>query len=508
MSSLPSDLPKLPKWPFFLFDAVLLATAFAIAWNHPRQLDGMPLYAVSACVMLAAIMCAVPLLFDYTRSQDEALDERQRALESLSRTVSASAEQIGIAAQGLYEIAENTNRCLKQAEHLPQKIQEKVAEFQARIDASRDEEIEDLEREVASLRSSEGEKLEGASDKIHKAAVELAKLETAATKHLAAATEAISKAETLAEKAANRFSQAADESAVRVGTALAHTIASAQESAKSALSGEQERALAAISAKIDSTLKALDTRSTHAADTIDQKIALLEAVVANLKAAVAEVSRFQIPTVSDVSGHESPAQAAPEETPAAKRTRKARRSESSASSAAQGEETASIAPPAAVDAPAPEPAKESNFVPSASQASEALEKAPVAEATATDESPVVPAAEDFNPPPAGEGGDYSQVSPDEGAAVAAVSADGATRLIVTAYIGIGNRLYIRGEGPGLSWEKGMPLQFVSIGKWRWESADATAPVRIKLLKNDQIECPTLGELTLAPGHQAEVAATF
>ena len=89
-----------------------------------------------------------------------------------------------------------------------------------------------------------------------------------------------------------------------------------------------------------------------------------------------------------------------------------------------------------------------------------------------------------------------------------VSSDGFTRLIATAYIGIGNKLYIRGEGPGLSWDKGVPLQFVSIGKWRWETPDATAPVTAKLYKNDQIECHGLGALTLEPGRQREVNAGF
>ena len=88
------------------------------------------------------------------------------------------------------------------------------------------------------------------------------------------------------------------------------------------------------------------------------------------------------------------------------------------------------------------------------------------------------------------------------------SSDGATRLLATAYIGIGNRLFIRGEGPGLSWEKGVPLQFVSIGKWRWETNDASAPVRFKLYKNDELECTALGEQTLDPGHLQEMTAAF
>ena len=89
-----------------------------------------------------------------------------------------------------------------------------------------------------------------------------------------------------------------------------------------------------------------------------------------------------------------------------------------------------------------------------------------------------------------------------------ISSDGATRLIATSYIGIGNRLFIRGEGPGLSWERGVPLQFVSIGKWRWETPDASAAVRFKLYKNDEVECPGLGTVELEPGHQQEVIAKF
>jgi hypothetical protein len=89
-----------------------------------------------------------------------------------------------------------------------------------------------------------------------------------------------------------------------------------------------------------------------------------------------------------------------------------------------------------------------------------------------------------------------------------LTSDGATRLLVTAYIGIGNRLFIRGEGPGLSWDKGVPLQFVSIGKWRWETNDASGPVRFKLYKNDAIECAALGAQAVEPGHQQEVTASF
>jgi len=107
-----------------------------------------------------------------------------------------------------------------------------------------------------------------------------------------------------------------------------------------------------------------------------------------------------------------------------------------------------------------------------------------------------------------ESNDYAQSHPDETEPSSALSADGLTRLLVTAYIGIGNKLFIRGSGAGLSWEKGVPLQFVSIGKWRWETADATEPIAVKLYKNDEQEAVSPRELTLEPGHQQEVRASF
>ncbi len=87
------------------------------------------------------------------------------------------------------------------------------------------------------------------------------------------------------------------------------------------------------------------------------------------------------------------------------------------------------------------------------------------------------------------------------------SADGATRLLVTAYIGIGNKLFIRGDGPGLSWDKDVPMQFVSIGKWGWASHDVTGPIACKLYKNDE-SAALSGEIFLEPGKHVELTALF
>jgi hypothetical protein len=133
---------------------------------------------------------------------------------------------------------------------------------------------------------------------------------------------------------------------------------------------------------------------------------------------------------------------------------------------------------------------------------------PVADEVPVDEPPAPKAPRARKAKPADDIPDLGLMPDSSEHSESAVTSDGFTRLIATAYIGIGNKLFIRGDGPGLSWDKGIPLQFVSIGKWRWETPDATQGFTAKLYKNDQIECTGLGTLTLEPGHQHEVNAGF
>lgn len=172
-------------------------------------------------------------------------------------------------------------------------------------------------------------------------------------------------------------------------------------------------------------------------------------------------------------------------------------------------ETASEQSSEPASAPEPEPARESEPAAAAVQ-----EPAPESVAAAREPEPVsLPqTAPATSPSPAPEPDPEPQQEPEPEAPPAppesALSHDGYTRLLATAYIGIGNRLFVRGDGPGLRRDKGVPLQFVSIGKWRWESAELLFPAKVRLYKNDQIECTALGEIVLEPGHHHEVNATF
>ena len=535
MSNLPSDTPRLPKWIFLVSDAALLAAAFFIGANSPRPFSGTAMIAISVCVALGVILGAIPFFADYAHKQDEALDERQRALETLSRTVATSAEQISIAANGLHELLDLSHRNLKHAEQLPHKLQEKIAEFQQLLTTANDEEKEELEHELATLRSSDSERLEATADKVHKAAADWAKLEASAVKHLAAANEALAK-----------LAGTAETGAAKASAEIAKALATAQAGSTSVFNDKLAAALAEIDTQLAQGAGRLTVRATDAAGLFDSKLAALEAAIAKLDAAVAKTgtgamaptaAAAEKPAATETAAPGEPATATPVEAALPKRARKPRREEPTTEVAAAeavvsdatkpdvAAEATPIAPPVAVAVPPPEPvaapaplaSAEATPPPVSGDPQSAIANPPAeepkpvrkraAKKTTEPEPPSTEiAAEEPAAPPASN--EFSQEPPEETRATSAVSADGATRLLVTAYVGIGNRLFVRGEGPGLSRDKGVPLQFVSIGKWRWETADATAPIHVKLYKNDQVECSALGEIALEPGHQAEVTANF
>lgn len=52
-------------------------------------------------------------------------------------------------------------------------------------------------------------------------------------------------------------------------------------------------------------------------------------------------------------------------------------------------------------------------------------------------------------------------------------------------IGFGNQLYIRGEGNGLSWDKGIAMKNEK-NSWTWKSTKCENNFEYKLLINDEI----------------------
>ncbi len=546
---------KLPAWIFIATDLAFIGAALAIATLSPQPLSGNAIIWIVICVALGALVGLVPIVAYYERRKNETLDERQRALEALARTVHSSAEQISIAANGLHEIAELALKNLRMAEHLPHKLQDKIAEFQAQLAAATDADKEELERELLALRTTESERLESVAQRIAKSSAEWTKLEATTHQHLTAANEAVGKLALGTASAITNATVAAEQALTQARVEAARALSDASGKATRAVEAARTAALADFDARIAAASTVIVDRVLHAVSARLGSIPSAPPPAAvPTPAAVEPEPLAATPAVhvdAPAATDSAPAVAAIETAPALpKRPRKVRREEnvahaqapdyvvtaqpapSPASAVAAAPATpadvpmASAPAPVVVDEPLPVPV---THIPEitpvapetaepftghiASRSSPAAERPPAeSPGDATDVAKVArrrPAkrSEDDEP---GLGLDLGDTNGSDSGRPAerVLTSDGATRLIATAYIGIGNRLFIRGEGPGLSWEKGVPLQFVSIGKWRWETNDATAAVQFKLYKNDDVECAALGTQSLDPGYQHEVTAGF
>lgn len=469
------EVPKLNPWPFIVVDTLLLGVAALIGYQSKGMLAGGPLLLVGVLIFLGAILAVLPFLLNFARRQENALTERQREIAALAQSTAASAEQLSIAASSLHTIADLAAKSAKQAEQLPQKLQEKIHEFKEQLNEVSLSENEALSQEVNTLRAAETERIETILTTVRKLSSEIARLEAASRKNVTDLTDSLTSFSTSAEQAAAEATTAIASMRADAEKSLATTHLSAMKTIEETLS----HALAEIETKLGTLSGRLTAKIDHASDVLDQKIDQLKSAAARIESLSQEApSRRTSPKSASALARASASPILPTDTPPP--------------TAAFGEPATPSEKPTetAEDPTTAEDGGEDEEGSKASRKRPAKRVIPDNELTLGLDLPAL--AVETEPPQS----------------ASAVTTDGMTRLLVTAYIGIGNKLFLRGEGPGLSWETGTPLQFVSIGKWRWETGEASAPIRGKLYKNDDIECAALGELTVAPGHQCEVTATF
>ena len=65
-----------------------------------------------------------------------------------------------------------------------------------------------------------------------------------------------------------------------------------------------------------------------------------------------------------------------------------------------------------------------------------------------------------------------------------VSTSPETRISARIDIGFGNILYLRGDGPGLSWEHGVPMECNKDSVWNWTTSETAKAFTYKVLVND------------------------
>src|SRR5262245_13779729 len=89
---------------------------------------------------------------------------------------------------------------------------------------------------------------------------------------------------------------------------------------------------------------------------------------------------------------------------------------------------------------------------------------------------------------------------------ALLSAPRTTTIEAKIDVGFGNTVYLRGQGPGLSWERGVPCECVNGNTWRW-TAPRAEKLTFKLLLNDSVWAKG-ADLVIGPGEKVEVVPAF
>ncbi len=82
-----------------------------------------------------------------------------------------------------------------------------------------------------------------------------------------------------------------------------------------------------------------------------------------------------------------------------------------------------------------------------------------------------------------------------------------TFISATIDIGFGNLLFLRGDGPGLSWERGLAMDCTGAGLWTASVKNAKAPVTFKVLVND-LTWSSGEDFTAAPGQSVTITPSF
>jgi molecular chaperone GrpE (heat shock protein) len=149
-----------PKWPFLLGDALLLAGAYYLVQQAPHPIGRWEIVTAAACVALGAILGALPFILDYRAivkvidaSALGAIAEKIQNLEKLAAQISSATNEWTNAQTQ----AEKTSAGAKE---IADRMAGEIREFSEFMQKMNDNEKAALRLEVDKFRRGEGEWLQ------------------------------------------------------------------------------------------------------------------------------------------------------------------------------------------------------------------------------------------------------------------------------------------------------------------------------------------------------------
>jgi len=418
-------IPKLPKIPFIVVDAILIITALFIANSGEGPLNPFNFFWIILCVSLGGVLACLPFYVEFRNHMRLADYDKSQAHPAQSEHIEAALHILQTTGNAIAAQSERGERAAAAIEGLVRRLDERVAKLEAFAENTGGDEPQDLNDQLEQIAHVLKGDAKALQDAIR------ADLQTQQEKTLGDIRQQLSKFSALLENTAGL------DSAV--------------------------------------LLKPVLQRWDMIAEHLEQ-----------LKATDLPPPQEVPPAAGEPHTEEHPdatalGEAAPPE----------------ADEDLPDEEPLSPTEEAVVDDATEPPAVPESI----EEIAEEENDKPTAELPSIHEEPP-----EEDEPTALEQPDLMEDLP-EGSLKAKKSGRKQTAVIAQVLIGIGNKPYIRGEGPGLSTEKGVPMDFVEIGKWQWIADDPTQPVRCQIYKNDETPAEG-GMMELEPGQKRILSPRF
>src|SRR5947207_10855119 len=152
--------PRLPKWPFFLGDLVLLGAAWLIFWQSRTPMAAWETFFCSGCVALGAVLGVTPYLLQYRAAMK--LTEADRLTKAVLQieNLEIIGRQITHATAGWQTAHEHATQSVEAARGIAEGITAEARAFSEFLKKANDTEKNHLRLEVDKLRRAENEWLQ------------------------------------------------------------------------------------------------------------------------------------------------------------------------------------------------------------------------------------------------------------------------------------------------------------------------------------------------------------
>ena len=149
-----------PKWPFLLGDALLLAAAYFLIQQAPHPIGRWEIVTAAACVALGAVLGALPFILDYRAIVKVIEAGALGAIAEKIQNLEKLAAQISAATNEWLNVQTQAEKISNGAKEIADKMAGEVREFSEFMQKMNDSEKAALRLEVEKLRRGEAEWLQ------------------------------------------------------------------------------------------------------------------------------------------------------------------------------------------------------------------------------------------------------------------------------------------------------------------------------------------------------------